>query len=140
LDQDQVEELTKGAQGLEERFEQLRLMAIANHIHYICFWSGDQIVGVTRNKISFGSLSGIDQEALSWRKHALLGGLAIGVKRHYEFERILKLMTAVSYAITEETYPVLCTRKDVEVHMNKVKIEDYYRAGSYRIEEVDHGL
>lgn len=140
LDETQVEELTQGAEGLEACFEELRLIAIANHIHYIYFRSGDQIVGITKNKISFGTIAGMVQEPLSWQKHALLGGLAIGVKRNYEFEKMLKLMTAVSYAITEEAYPVFCTRKDVETGMNKSKIDDYYRSGAYRIEEVEHGL
>ena len=70
----------------------------------------------------------------------MFGGLAIGVKRKYEFERTLKLMSAVRYSISEADYPLLCKRKEVDVQMNRVRVVDYYRGGSYRIEEVLHGL
>jgi len=140
LDEQQVELLTVGAIDLEESLEILRQLAIKNQIHYIFFLSGNQIVGITRNKISYGYLPNATPEILAWGKHAVLGGLAIGVKRNYEFEKMIKLMTSIRYAITENKYPVLCTRKDVDQMNNKAKVVDYYRAGSYRIEEVQHGL
>ncbi len=140
LDVQQVEMLTDGAVDLEESLEILRQLAIKNHIHYIFFPSGNQIVGITRNKISYGYIPDATLETLAWGKHAVLGGLAIGVKRNYEFEKMIKLMTSIRYAISENKYPVLCTRKDVEQMNNKAKVVDYYRAGSYRIEEVQHGL
>lgn len=140
LDKTQVEILTDGADDLEETLESLRQLAITNHIHYIFFSSGDQIVGVTRNKISYGYVLNGKPELVAWEKHALLGGLAIGVKRKYEFEKMIKLMTAIKYAISEEEYPLLCTRKEVDLLKNKAKVVDYYRAGAYRIEEVQHGL
>ena len=140
LDVQQVEMLTDGAVGLEGSLEILRQLAIKHHIHYIFFPSGNQIVGITRNKISYGYIPNATPEILTWGKHAVLGGLAIGVKRKYEFEKMIKLMTSIRYAITQNKYPVLCTRKDVDLMTNKAKVVDYYRAGSYCIEEVQHGL
>lgn len=140
LDEGQVEILTDGSDDLEESLECLRQLAIKNHIHYIFFPSGDQIIGVTRNKISYGYLPDETPALVVWEKHAVLGGLAIGVKRKYEFEKMLKLMTSVRYAISEDNYPSLCTRKDIDLMKNKAKVVDYFRADAYRIEEVQHGL
>ena len=140
LDEYQVEMLTDGAIDLEDSLEILRQLSIENHIHYIFFSSGNQIIGITKNKISYGYIPKATPETLAWEKHAVLGALAIGVKRKYEFEKMVKLMTSVRYAITDRAYPALCTRKNVDLMNNKAKVVDYYRAGSYRIEEVQHGL
>lgn len=133
LDEKQVEILTEHADSLEDTLEQLREIGVENMIHYIFFQTGNQVIGITKNKISYGTIHGAALTSVSWSKDALSGAMAIGIKRRYEFERILKLMTAVNYSISEAAYPVLCSRKDVDTYMNKVKIIDYFSNGTYTI-------
>lgn len=140
LDETQVELLTDGAENLEDTLEQLRQIGIRNTIHYIFFHSGDGLVGVTRNKITYGNVGGKRTKTLPWRKEAIAGALAIGVKRRYEFEKTLKLMTSVSYAISEEHYPVICSRKQIDTLTKKVKLMDYYCNGTYKNKEVTDEL
>lgn len=136
LSEAQVDLLTDQADGLEDVLEQLRQICVQNKIHYIFFNSGDGLIGVTRNKITSASIDNMVAEDLSWRKEAIAGAMAIGVKRRYEFEKILKLMTSVSYAVSEEKYPILCTRKHIETLAKKVKLMDYYCNGKYKNKEV----
>ena len=142
LDQAQVELLTNDAVTLEDTLEQLRQLGIQNTIRYIFFDSGDGLIGVTRNKVTYANIGDQVTLPLAWRKEAVAGAMAIGVKRRYEFEKILRLMTGVNFAISEENYPALCTRKRIDVLSNKVKLVDYYCNGSYKNsnEEVSDGL
>lgn len=135
LTEEQVENLTRDCDSLEETLEVLRALAVTYHIHNIYFISGNEVIGVTRNKIAYGSISGHGHQQVSWKKDAMVGGLAISIKRKYEFERTLKLTSGVCYAVSDEAYPVLCTRKKIDEMTRKSKVATYYSGGSYSIEK-----
>ncbi len=131
LDEKQVEILTQKTERLEDTLEQLREIGIENRVRYIFFYTADQVVGITKKKISYGTINGEASNSLGWSKDAVAGAMAIGIKRGYEFEKIIKLMTSVAYSISEEEYPVLCSRKKIDVHKKKVRVYDYYNNGRY---------
>ena len=131
----QVDLLTGEGESLEQRLEILRQLVIKHHIHYLFYLWEDKVMGVTKNKIAYGTVPGRVYEDLPWRKDAMAGGLTIGIKRKYEFEKILKLTCGVCYSITEKAYPILCTRKDLDLNTNKTRVTACFSGGAYTMGE-----
>ncbi len=61
----------------------------------------------------------------------MAGGIAIGIKRKYGFEKMVKLATAIGVAIHSKDYPSICTRKEIDDKMRKSKIVEIYSKGIY---------
>lgn len=104
-----------------------------HQIHYIYYLLEDGIMGVSKNKISIARDNQKPYEPLKWRKEAIAGGVAIGIKRKYEFERILKLSNSIGSAISEMAYPVLCQRKEIDTILNQTKLTEIYSKGIFHV-------
>lgn len=100
-------------------------------IHYAFYPVPTGVIGVSRNKICIGSYEGLEIDQASWMKEAMAGGIAMGIKRKYGFERMVKMATAIGVAIHSEDYPDICTRKEIDSRMKKSRIFEYYSKGNY---------
>jgi 1-phosphofructokinase len=138
VDDEQLEAL--GISGTEEqRIRLIHDFLIRNSIHYAFYPTAQGVIGVTRNKICMGQLEGINVKKTGWVKEAIAGGVAIGIKRKYEFERMVKLSSSIVSAINEKKYPNICTRKEIDQKMNQCKIVEYYSKGLYHFEGSPNG-
>ncbi|PKM67918.1 MAG: hypothetical protein CVU95_04535 [Firmicutes bacterium HGW-Firmicutes-2] len=135
VDDGQMEAL--GIYGDEEhRIKQLHLFLITQKIHYAFYPTEEGVVGVSRNKICKGKLDGMATKDTDWVKEAIAGGVVMGIKRKYEFERMVKLASGIACAINDKTYPNICTRKEIDANMNQCRIIEYYSKGKYHFEDL----
>lgn len=134
VDDEQLEVL--GIIGDEEkRIKELHRFLMGKGIHYAFYLTGEGVVGISKNKICMGIIKDSKVEKVSWLKEAIAGGIAIGIKRKYEFERMIKLACGISNAIHQDKYPNICTRKEIDDKMRKCKIIEHYSKSHYHFED-----
>lgn len=107
---------------------------IEHSIHYAFYPTETGVVGVTKNKICIGSYEDLKIDKASWMKEAMAGGIAMGIKRKYGFERMVKMATAIGAAIHSDDYPDICTRKEIDVKIKRSKIVEYYSKGVFHFD------
>lgn len=112
---------------LKEILNQLRNILIENKIHYIVLDYKENVYALSKNKICKGhhnSISeGFDRTGI---KDAIVGGVAIAAERKYEIEKMVKLIMGIKVAFKEEAYPKICNRKEIDINIKRVKIEELY--------------
>lgn len=135
-----LETMEQGDVEVKDKLAYLRSLALHHKIHYIFYVTKDQIIGVTKNKIAYGDLGSLQVSDVPWKADAIAGGLAIGVKRKYELEKMVKLLSGISCSLHPKGDQVLCTRKDIDVKANKTKVKVYYANGKYEAIGQEDGL
>lgn len=115
-------------------FEKIRLYQKERHIRYLILKSHSKIYGFTKNKIC--SVDYIEKDSIyPISASAIFGGLIVGVRRNYQFERMMKLIGALATTCSLNDYPFVIKRQDVNQSVNKVKIHEIYNTrNGYRIE------
>lgn len=133
LDQHQLSTLIDDQLSELEIAQYLHNLVRTYKIRYIFYLKSDGIIGVSKNKIAISRSMVHKERVLPWEKEAVAGTLAVGIKRQYPFERLLKLATGVTMAMNDDAYPTLCTRKDVDYHSKKIRIKEIYSKGEYKV-------
>ncbi|NDL67748.1 PfkB family carbohydrate kinase [Anaerotalea alkaliphila] len=115
--------------GPLEVVEALRGLLVRHKVHYIVFNDEVELYGISRKKICKAEYAKAkDIHDLNSLKSAIVGGVAVSVKRGYEFEKMLKLIMAIKYSVDSARFPEVCSRKDVDLLMNKVKLVEIYNS------------
>ncbi len=109
----------------------LHEMLVNYKVRYIFYATGEGIYGISRNKIVLTAFSGIDITPVPWFKEAIAGGVAIGIKRKYEFEKIMKIAYAIYATVDQSKFPEVCTRKEIDSVAKKSKVIEIYNKGNF---------
>lgn len=67
-------------------------------------------------------------------KDLLVGTLAIAISRKYEIEKMTKLLAAMKGAMRWESYPKICSRKDIDDLYHKMKLEEIFNSHNDHLE------
>lgn len=111
--------------------ESLRKLLSLHKVHYMIFNDVQHVYAISRNKICRADfLAHKDFADVVGLKSAIVGGVAISVKRKYEFEKMLKMIMAIKYSVDSARFPEVCTRKEIDVYMNKVRITEIYNSNT----------
>lgn len=109
----------------ESCYEKIRLFQKERHIRYLIIKCKDRIVGVTKNKICSVQYSEKDS-IYPITTSAIFGGLIVGIRRNFPFERIMKLMGSLASVCSLADYPFIVKRQEINQGVNKVKISEIY--------------
>ncbi len=108
-----------------ESYEAIMRFQRERHIKYVIVRGRYEIIGFTKNKIIKLHYHSRD-DIYPIVKSTILGGLTIGIKRGYPFERIMKLIGAIANASSLDQFPFIIKRKDVDRGVNQCKLDEMY--------------
>lgn len=138
VDEEQLEILgIKGSQ--ESKIKQVHDFIIKYKIHYAFYLAGKNVVGISKKKICASQLRDMAEDNVIWVKEAMAGGIAVAISRKYEFERMIKLTAGIVSAIHKKNYPVICTRKEIDINTNRCKIVELFSKGKYYFKDEFYG-
>lgn len=122
-----------GVRGADEKetLAYLRRLLIERRIRYIFYPSRQGVYGIARNKIALATMEGREIDPVPWFKEAIAGGVAIGVKRRHEFEKILKNAYAIYSSVDQSRFPEVCTRKEIDAAAKKCRLVEIYSKGRF---------
>ncbi len=104
----------------------LKELAELHKIRYIIIYDENIIYGISKNKIVSADVSPVKDV----NRHAVAGALALGIKRKYEFEKIVKLLSAVAATFEEDKFPNSITRNKIDKMKSKILLKEIYSLGS----------
>lgn len=136
--EEHLESMDQGDQPLKEQLAYLRSLAMIHKIHFIFYVKEKQVIGVTKSKIAFGDVDEQSVSQVPWKVDAIAGGLTIGIKRKYELEKLVKLLSGIACAVGMNEEGYLCTRKDIETASKKTKVKTLFAAGAFQDVVDDH--
>lgn len=106
-------------------YERIRQYQKERHIRFLIIKCKDQIVGVTKNKIC--SVQYTEKDSIyPITTSAIFGGLIVGIRRNFPFERMMKLMGSLASVCSLGEYPFIVKRQDINQGVNKIKIIEIY--------------
>ncbi len=109
----------------EFSYESIRKYLKIRRIKYLFIKNEYEITGFAKNKIcriKFHSKDSIYPIV----KSMILGGVTIGVKRSYPFEKIMKLVGSIANACSIDEYPFVIKRKDIDRGIKQCKLHEIY--------------
>lgn len=106
-------------------YEAIKAFQKEYRIKYIIVKGNYEIVGVTKNKICKVNYSAKD-DLYPIVKSMILGGLTIGVKRDYPFEKIMKLIGSIATGCSINEYPFVIKRKEIDRGIKTTKLFEVY--------------
>jgi fructose-1-phosphate kinase PfkB-like protein len=96
-----------------------------HRIKYIIVKGNYEIVGVTKNKIC-KVLYNTKDDLYPIVKSMILGGLTIGIKRNYPFEKIMKLIGSIATGCSINEYPFVIKRQEIDRGIKTIKLYEVY--------------
>lgn len=118
----------------EEAYEEIRKFTRSKHIKYMFIHGDDEIFGIAKNKIC--RIQAVHKhEIYPIVKSTILGGVTIGVKRNYSFEKIMKLISSIAVAASIEEYPFVINRKEIDRGIKHSKVEELYNQRQGYVDE-----
>lgn len=121
----------------EECFDRIRQFQKQQHIRYFIVMTQDQIIGFTKNKICMVSYQ-LKEGIYPISNSAIFGGLIVGVRRNYPFERMMKLMGSLAHNCSLTDYPFIVRRQEINQGINTIKINEVYNTrNGYRLSDVE---
>jgi len=109
----------------KKTYEALKEFQNKHKIKYIIVKGNYEIVGVTKNKICKVLYSTKD-DLYPIVKSMILGGLTIGIKRNYPFEKIMKLIGSIATGCSINEYPFVISRKEIDRGVKNTKLYEVY--------------
>jgi len=109
----------------KEGFEVIRHYYRDRHIKYFVIKGEDEIIGFSKNKICQIDYHARDN-VYPIVKSMVLGGITIGIKRNYPFEKIMKLIGAIADGCSIEQYPFVIRRKEIDKGIRHCKLHEIY--------------
>lgn len=125
LTEDQLNELgfdTSSLEGIAKEF----VSFLGQGLHYICIYLKNRgaIVLSRNNYCLVKSPFHLLNQNNTASSGAFLGALAVGINRQYEQEKIAKMCLAAALCADDNVTHRICTRKDVEYHYRKTKVQN----------------
>jgi len=111
----------------EDCFEKIKMYQKAHHIRYIIIKTSNRLIGFTKSKICMVSYEAKDS-VFSIINSTVFGGLIVGIRRNYPFERMMKLMGTLANNCSLSEYPFIVNRHDINQGINKTKIIELFNA------------
>jgi len=111
----------------EECFEKIKVYQKANHVRYMIVKTSDRLIGFTKSKICMVSYEAKDS-IFSIINSTVFGGLIVGIRRNYPFERMMKLMGTLANSCSLSDYPFIVNRHEINQGINKTKIVEVFNA------------
>lgn len=133
IDHSDLESLGLAFPEDEKSYEALKAFQKQHRIKYIFVKGNYEIVGFTKNKITKVLYSTKD-DLYPIVKSMILGGLTIGVKRDYPFERIMKLIGSIATGCSINEYPFVIKRKEIDKGIKTTKLYEIYNQRNGYIE------
>lgn len=127
LDTDNLEAMGYAFPEDEESIERLHAFARAHSIHYLLVKGQYEIVGFSKNKVCKVHYHAKDS-IYPIIKSMILGGLAIGVKRDYSFEKTMKLMGSIANNSSINDYPFVIRRKEIDRGLKHAKLYELFNS------------
>lgn len=116
----------------DEHYDRIREFQQVKKMKYLLIYDSQFITGFSKNKICRVANNGKPASEIILRS-LVLGGLALGVKRKYTLESMMKLIGAITEGADIREYPVVISRKNIDRNIKKVKlIEIYNGRNGYR--------
>ncbi len=124
IDKDSIKDLDIRFNNKETMLKALYQILLDNNLHYLIYDAHNEgIYMLSKNKIILAvynqEIEILDE---SYTSDAMIGGIAVGLERKYELEKLAKLAAGINYAVTKVTYPNICERKDIDYYKKKVRI------------------
>lgn len=137
FDDNQENEVLKSWPPDSKTFERLRLWMSQQQIKQFYLATEGKIYGISKNKIGYVTYQQADRNEMLVDS-AIMGAVAIGAKRNYTFEKVLKLAGAIAQKINMDRFPRVIHRHDIDTNLNKVKVQEIYnRRQGYMMEADD---
>jgi len=109
----------------EEQYEEIRQFQRRHAIRYLIIKGNYEVIGFSKNKICKIHYH-TKNDLYPIVKSTILGGLTIGVKRNYQFEKIMKLIGSIANGCNINEYPFIIRRKEIDKGVNITKLFEVY--------------
>jgi fructose-1-phosphate kinase PfkB-like protein len=127
IDNSTLMDLNISSLNINEILKELHTLLINNSIHYIILNYKDNVYAISKNKICKGEYTfNVEKSDMTGIKDSIVGGIAIASERKYEIEKMVKLAMGIKAALKVDCHPIICTRKEIDKNINKVKIIEVY--------------
>lgn len=123
----------------EAGYEVIRKYLRSKRIKYMFIKGEHEVLGFAKNKICKIDFVSKD-EIYPIVKSMILGGITIGVRRTYPFEKIMKLIGAIAGNCSIDEYPFVISRKEIDRSIKHCHlIEIYNQRNGYETGQTNNG-